>query len=185
MTRRQKAPLRCLSEVEREYLEKMSRAQSAPAAQVTRAKLLLAVAAGFSYTDAARSVGRRSGDAVSRLVSRFNEQGLGALCPLHGGGPPVVYDQAKREQIVHTLQQAPDRLEDGTASWSLSTLQRKLRSSEPAFATISTYTLQKVLNECGWSWQKNRSWCATGEVMRKRKAGVVKVVDPDAEAKKF
>jgi hypothetical protein len=41
-----------------------------------------------------------------------------------------------------------------------------------------------VLKEAGWSWQKNRSWCETGKVARKRKAGVVTVIDPDAEAKK-
>jgi hypothetical protein len=72
MTRRQKAPLRPLSVEERQILEQLSRAQREPAVHVVRAQLLLAVAQGASYTEAAWSVGHRSGDAVSHLVSRFN-----------------------------------------------------------------------------------------------------------------
>src|SRR3954468_12797450 len=36
----------------------------------------------------------------------------------------------------------------------------------------------------GLSWQKSRTWCETGVVMRTRKPGVVRVSDPDAMAKK-
>jgi hypothetical protein len=73
MTRQQKHPLRELNPEERQYLEKISRSQSESASRVIRAKLLLAVAEGFNYTDAAASVGRRSGDAVGKLVARFAE----------------------------------------------------------------------------------------------------------------
>jgi hypothetical protein len=41
-----------------------------------------------------------------------------------------------------------------------------------------------VLHDAGFSWQKDRSWCATGAVVRKRKAGAVTVTDPDAAPKK-
>src|SRR5207248_5356547 len=57
MTRRQKDPLRPLTEAERAALEQLSGAQSEPASHVARARLVLAVAAGQSYTAAARSVG--------------------------------------------------------------------------------------------------------------------------------
>ena len=40
--------------------------------------MLLAVAGGDDYQTAARSAGRRSGDAVSHLVARFNAEGLAA-----------------------------------------------------------------------------------------------------------
>ncbi len=49
---------------------------------------------------------------------------------------------------------------------------------------MSRETLLIVLHEAGWSWQKDRSWCETGKVKRVRKAGIVEVTDPDAEAKK-
>ena len=60
MTRRQKDPLRPLTREERAALEQLSRARSEPASHVARARLVLAVAAGQSYTAAARGVGRRS-----------------------------------------------------------------------------------------------------------------------------
>src|SRR3954447_24481017 len=59
----QKDPLRPLTPEERTELERLSRAHSEPAALVARAKVLLAVAGGQRYTEAARAAGRRSGDA--------------------------------------------------------------------------------------------------------------------------
>jgi len=184
MTRHQKNPLRDLTPEEYQYLEKVNRSQSESAGRVVRVKILLAVAEGHNYTDAAHSVGRRSGDAVGKLVARFNEEGLAALNLRHGGGPRIVYGSEQRSKILQVIQQEPDRQKDGTATWSLTTLQRNLREEEAALAKVSTYTLHKVLKESGWSWQQNRSWCETGNVVRKRKAGVVNVVDPDAAAKK-
>jgi transposase len=183
MTRRQKAPLRPLMEQERQILEQLSRARQEPAIHVIRAQLVLAVADGCSYVAAADSVGRRSGDAVSELVNRFNKEGLAALEPRHDGGHRVEYDLSKREVILATVSQPPDRAKDGAVVWSLSLLQRHLRE-QPEFAKVSTYTIWRVLHEADWSWQANRSWCHTGHVLRRRKSGVVEVTDPDTEAKK-
>ena len=91
MTRRQKAPLRLLSAEERAVLERIGRAWCDPASHAARAKALLAVADGASYTDSARAAGRRSGDAVSQLVSRCNREGLAAVEPRYGGGPRIEY----------------------------------------------------------------------------------------------
>jgi transposase len=179
-----KAPLRAVSDEERAYLEQMSRAGSAPAEAVVRAKLLLAVAAGAGYTQAARGVGRRSGDAVAALVKRFNADGVEALTSRHGGGPQVRYGQAERARIVAELHRPPERERDGTATWSLSTLQRALRRAQDGLPTVSQVTILKALYEAGWSWQKDRSWCQTGTVLRKRKAGIVEVTDPETTPKK-
>src|SRR5512135_3593312 len=128
-----KHPLRQLSDEERTYLERVSRASSAPAEAVTRAKLLLAVADGVGYSQAARAVGRRSGDAVAMLVKRFNTEGVEALTPRHGGGPAVVYGEQARARIAAALKRTPDRERDGTANWSLNTSQRALRRAEDGF----------------------------------------------------
>ena len=138
MTRRQKDPLRPLSAEEREILERISRAQSDPASHVARAKALLAVADGASYTRAAQSTGRRSGDAVSHLVSRFNREGLAAIEPRHGGGPPIEYGLEERKRILAEFERQPDREEDGTATWSLNTLQRALRIATDGLPSVST-----------------------------------------------
>src|SRR3972149_2505528 len=132
-----KTPLRSMSAEEQAYLEPMSRASSAPAEAVMRAKMLLAVAAGAGYTQAARGVGRRSGDAVAALVKRFNADGGGGLAPRHGGGPQVRYGEAERARIVAELQRPPDRERDGTATWSLSTLQRAIRRAPGGLPRVS------------------------------------------------
>jgi transposase len=186
MTRRHKDPLRALTEEERNLLVHISRSHAEPASHVARAKALLTVAEGRSYTEAAKAAGRRSGDAVSHLVSRFNREGLAALEPGHGGGRRTTYAAPERERILAEVRRKPDREKDGTATWSLSTLRRTLRQAPDGLPGVSTYTIWKVLKEAGFEWQRTRSWCETGKVKRKRKSGeVVEVTDPDAEAKKF
>ena len=81
MSRRRKDPLRTLTDDERQELAHLSRCRMAPAVRVARATVLLAVADGSGYQQAARAAGRRSGDAVSHLVARFNREGLAALDP--------------------------------------------------------------------------------------------------------
>jgi transposase len=115
----------------------------------------------------------------------FNQEGLAAITPRHGGGAKPQYEAAHRQQILEIVQQPPDLAISGVSQWSLSALQRHLRAdANGEFITISTYTLWQVLHQADYSWQQSRSWCATGSALRQRKSGVVKVTDPDAEAKK-
>jgi transposase len=186
MARSPKNPLRSLLEEERQQLIRLSRGQAIAASPVARAKAVLAVADGHSYTDAARAAGRQSGDAVAALVARFNAEGLAAVVPRHGGGHPRDYTPVERERILAEARRPPDRERDGTAVWSLSTLRRALRRQ--GLPQVSTYTIWRVLVDVGLSWQKHRSWCDTGTAQRPRKQGgqtvVVTVTDPDTEAKK-
>ena len=184
MSRCKKDPLRSLTEEEREILVQISRSHNEPASHVARSKALLAVADGNDYTKSAVFAGRRSGDAVSQLVSRFNREGLAAIEPRHGGGPQVVYGTAQQERILREARRQPNPEKDGTVTWSLSTLQDALHRAEDGLATVSTYTIWQTLHQAGWSWQKDRSWCETGKVKRKRKNDVVEVTDPDALPKK-
>jgi transposase len=184
MSRRKKDPLRPLTDDEVALLTKFSRSQSESATRVARAALILAVARGCDYQRAAESIGRRSGDAVSHLVARFNAEGTAALDPRHGGGRAPVYDQAARERILQEARRRPTPEADGTASWSLTTLQKALRSAPDGLPRVSTYTIGRVLHRAGASPQKGRSWCPTGTVLRKRKGGTVLVTDPDTASKK-
>src|SRR3954465_5933787 len=184
MSRRKKDPLRTLTDEEAATLGKISRSQAEPAARVARAIMILAVSRGDDYQDAARAAGRRSGDAVSHLVARFNAEGTAALDPRHGGGPAPVYDQASRARIIQEARRRPTPEADGAASWSLSTLRKALRSAPDGLPRVSTYTIGRVLHEAGASPQKDRSWCPTGTVLRKRKSGTVVVTDPDTSSKK-
>ena len=146
--------------------------------------MLLAVARGDDYQHAARAVGRRSGDAVSHLVARFNTEGLAALMPRHGGGHPIVYGPAERQRILAEVDRPPTPEGDERATWSLGTLRKALRSTPGGLPRVSTYTLWRVLHGAGYSHQPTRTRCPTGTAPRRRKAGAAVVTDPDAESKK-
>ena len=184
MSRRQKEPLRALSDEDRMTLSRLSQSRRAPAAQVARATALLAVAEGQSYTVAAKQVGRRNGDTVALWVARFNREGLAAVVPRHGGGPPVRYAAEQQRRILAETERIPDRARDGTATWLLSLLQKALRQAPDGLPRVSTYTIWRTLHAAGQSWQKSGTWCETGVVARRRKHGTVTVVDPDAAVKR-
>ncbi|WP_165253487.1 helix-turn-helix domain-containing protein [Paludisphaera soli] len=184
MSRKKKDPLRELTETERGELEALGRSQSAPAAEVPRARLLLVVACGDDQQDAARSLGRRSGDAVSHLVARFNDEGLEALRPRHGGGRRPTYGPPERARIAAEAARTPTPEAEGTATWSLSTLRQTLRAAPDGLPNVSTYTIRLVLRESGAGCQRTRTWCPAGKALRRRKAVAVVVADPDAEPKK-
>ena len=82
------------------------------------------------------------------------------------------------------VERTPTPEADGTATWSLSTLRKALRSAPDGLPAVSTYTLWQVLHEAGYSHQRTRTWCPTGTALRRRKAGAAVVTDPDAESKK-
>jgi transposase len=183
MAHPQRAPLRALTAEERSLLPQIARSQSEPAGRVSRAKALLAVAAGAPFTHAARASGRRSGDGVALLVARFNQKGLSALDRQPGGGPPRQYAAAEAERILREFHRSPDREGDGTATWSLTTLQHALRRAADGLPTVSTFTILETLHAAGYTWQASRTWCQTGTAVRKRKAGTVTVSDPAAAEK--
>src|SRR5215203_4890151 len=184
MSRHRKDPLRPLTPDEHKELTRLSRSQTAPAAQVDRARALLAIADGASYTAAAHLVGRGHNETISAWVSRFNREGLSAVRPHHGGGPRIRYGGDEQQRILTEWARTPQRETDGTATWSLSLLRRALRQADDGLPQVSTVTIWRTLHEAGLSWQKSRTWCETGVAMRQRKHGVVRVSDPDAAVKK-
>ncbi len=178
----QKEHLRVLASAEQATLEQLTRRTGERVDRVRRASALLAVARGESFATAAREAGLRSATTVANLVSRFNHHGLAALRIRAGRGRKPSYDAAARSAIVATAQQPPARREDGTATWSLSTLQRALRKT--TYPRIGATTIRRVLEQAGSSYQRTRSWCPTGTAQRKRKSGVVTVSDPQTEEKR-
>lgn len=182
MAATQKEPLRQLTTEEQTRLHGIARASSKRVDHVRHAVALLAVAEGKPFRKAAREAGLRSATTVADLVGRFNRRGLAALAIAAGRGRKATYDSAARARIVATAQRAPDRRADGTATWSLMTLQRALRGD--SFPHLGATTIRRVLEEAGSSYQRTRTWCPTGTAQRKRKAGVVTVVDPRTEEKR-
>jgi transposase len=168
MSRHRKDPLRPLTADERQELSRLSGSPSAPAAHVERARALLAIADGASYTAAAHQVGRRHTETISAWVSRFNRNGLAAVRPGHGGGPRIRSGADEQQRILAEWARMPQRDQDGTATWSLSLLQRALRQAPDGLPQVSTFTIWRTLHAAGLSWQKSRTWCETGVVRRQR-----------------
>ncbi|MGI9179887.1 MAG: helix-turn-helix domain-containing protein, partial [Longimicrobiaceae bacterium] len=117
-------------------------------------------------------------------VSRFNREGLAALAPRSSGGGEPIYGAAERERILREFRRTPDREQDGTATWSLATLQRALRRAPDGLPRVSTHTIWTVRQEAGYRFGRDRTCCHTSVVLRRRKSGVVEMVDPDAAPKK-
>jgi transposase len=182
MAQTQKYPLRIFSEQEEQELHRLTKATSERLDVVCRAKALVAVASGNPFTIAARQAGLKSGDSVSKLVMRFNQQGLAALSVAAGRGRKFTYTSAQRALILQEVQRQPDREEDGTATWSLKTLERALRKK--GLPQLGASTIREVLHESGYSFQRTRTWCRTGYAERVRKSGTVTVYDPETPEKK-
>ena len=182
MARPQREGLRALTSEEMATLRRVSQATSERVDRVQRVRALLAVSAGASFAAAAHAAGFRSGTAVAGLVSRFNRRGLAALRIAPGRGRHPAYDAPARAKIVALAQRTPDRKTDGTGTWSLSTLERTLRRE--GLPRVGATTIRRVLHAAGSAYQRTRTWCPTGTAVRKRKSGVVTVVDPETEQKR-
>jgi transposase len=178
----QKEPLHPLSEQEQHELQRIAKASAERMDVIKRARALLAVANGQGFSQAATSAGFASGDTVCQLVARFNQQGLSALLVATGRGRKPTYTHQQRSQIVAELASEPERKEDGSASWSLSLLQQRLRKT--GLPQVGASTIRRTLHQAGYVYGQSRTWCQTGTVLRKRKSGVVKVHDPKTQEKK-
>lgn len=181
MSAPQKEPLRALSDQELRAVQRLVKAESERVDTVRRAKALLALTQGQSFAQSAKYAGYKETESVSKLVRRFHKKGLAALFIAAGRGRKVTYGSHARSQIVQEVQREPDREEDGTATWSLLTLQRSLRHS--GLPHLGATTIRRVLHEARYAFGRTRTWCATGTALRKRKAGVVTVHDPHTEEK--
>src|SRR5205814_9787599 len=130
---------------------------------------VLADGGGRRVAGAGEAAGYQSPRAVSFLVRGFSRVGLAALGIAAGRGRRPTYEAAARARIVATAQRPPDRKVDGTATWSLSTLERTLRRE--GLSDVGATTIRRVLHDAGSSYQRTRTWCPTGTAQRKRKAG--------------
>src|SRR2546426_11550042 len=81
----QKRPLRQLTPQEREELSQKATSIGERVSTVKKAKALLAVADGCTFTEAGRQ-GDMSRDGVSQLVERFHHRGVEALSIAPGRG---------------------------------------------------------------------------------------------------
>ena len=137
MSRLASQPLRQLLEEERKELQRVSRASHERRIRHQRAVARLPVAEGKSLSEAARLVGWKSLDPVTRVTRRFNRSGLAALDDQPRSGHPCSYGPAQKTRILQEVRRVPDRQEDATGTWSLALLQRALRSASDGLPLVA------------------------------------------------
>jgi transposase len=103
-----------LTAEQRTELTSWAQSRTLPAGDVFRARLMLALADGRSYSQIMASL-QTTAPTISRWKQRFQEQGLASLEPRHKGSQPRVADAVVQAKIARKTQQKPP---DGSTHWS-------------------------------------------------------------------
>jgi len=101
-----KQPVVKLSPRDRAELMQIASSRTFPAGDVFRTRLILALAAGYSYETIARDL-RTSAPTIARWKNRFDEQGIDGLVPRHRGRRARVATAPVQARVLKKLQQAP------------------------------------------------------------------------------
>jgi transposase len=111
-----------LTEAERQELETRSRSRSLRAADVTRAKLVLALAEGQTYAEIQHRLGCTA-PVISLWRQRFVEQRLDGLFARHQGKVAAPESTDLEARILETTRKPPP---DGSTHWSTRKLAKHL-----------------------------------------------------------
>ena len=133
-----------------------------------RAAIVLGVINGTSLAAAGRSVGCCENTAAL-WCRRFEAHGLAGLVDRPKSGAPVWYGPTDRQRVLEIGRTPPDPQRDGTATWSLELLTRRLRR-EPGLEHIDPTTVRRFFVEAGLSWQADRSFCTSTDPKLAEKA---------------
>ena len=121
-----------LATQERRALQGLARSRSAPAADVRRARLIMMLEQGLSWS----AIGRQlpcTPDYISRWKGRFDRERLGGLYARHRGRAPAE-DAARLEaRVLAWTRKAPN---DGSTHWSTRKLGKALGISHMMVARI-------------------------------------------------
>jgi len=103
-----------LSEEQRVELSCIAQSRSLPAGYVFRARLILMLAAGASFTTIKRQL-RTTAPTISRWKARFFGSGMDALDTHHPGQSASVLTPSLRARILSAMRKKPG---DGSTHWS-------------------------------------------------------------------
>jgi transposase len=116
-----------LSEDEQQELERMSLSRSLPAGDVFRARLILMLAEGGSYTEVQEQL-NTTAPTISKWRKRFVEQRIDGLAQeRHPGQKPSVITPQLQAKVLAATRRKPS---DGSTHWSCRKLARELGISK-------------------------------------------------------
>ena len=121
-----------LSKEQREELLRFAQSRTLPAGDVFRARLLLALAEGKSWSQIEAEL-QTSRPTIARWKRRFEEQGMAGLEPRHKGSESRAATPTVQARVLRKTTQRPD---DGSTHWSC----RKMASA----LGLSKSTVQRI-----------------------------------------
>ena len=122
-----------VTESQREELTKWAQSRTLPAGDVFRAKLILALAEGRTWSQIAAALDT-SRKTIALWKARFEESGIDGLEPRHKGSRPRAATASVQARVARRVQQKPP---DGSTHWSC----RKLAAD----LGLSHATVQRIL----------------------------------------
>jgi transposase len=102
-----------VNEEQRSELRKWAASRTLPAGDVFRARLILGLADGQTYSQIMASL-QTTAPTISRCKQSFEEEGMAGLDPRHKGSQPRVADAKVHPRIARKTQQQPS---DGSTHW--------------------------------------------------------------------
>src|ERR1019366_4004910 len=92
-----------ITDEQRSELSKWAQSRTLPAGDVFRARLILALAGGASYSRIMQTL-QTTAPTISRWKQRFEEQGMAGLDPRHKGSQPRFANAAGHAGIARKTQ---------------------------------------------------------------------------------
>ena len=127
--------LRQLTEQEREELRGWAHSRTLPAGDVFRARLILALADGKTYSSIEERL-QTSRPTIARWKARFEEFGIPGLEPQHKGSKPRIATPATQARVLRKTTQKPA---DASTHWSC----RKMAAA----LGLSKSTVQRIWSQ--------------------------------------
>src|SRR4051794_41170363 len=124
--------LREVTEEERAELTRWAQSRTMPSGDVVRARLILALADGLTYSRIEERLGI-SRPTIARWKGRFEKDGMAGLEPRHNGSEPRTVTPAVQARVLRKTTRKP---EDGSTHWSC----RKMA----AVAGVGKSTVQRI-----------------------------------------
>ncbi len=147
-----------LTDEQREELTRWAQSRTLPAGDVFRAKLILALANGESYSAIEASL-KTSRPTIARWKARFESDGISGLDARHQGSKPRTATPAVQARILRRTTQKP---EDGSTHWSC----RKMAAA----SGVSKSTVQRVWAQSGLKPHRLDRYMASNDPQFEEKA---------------
>jgi transposase len=147
-----------VTESQREELTKWAQSRTLPAGDVFRAKIILALADGWTWAQIAAALGT-SKKTIAVWKRRFEEAGIDGLEPRHKGSQPRAATAAVQARVARRVQQKPP---DGSTHWSC----RKLAAD----LGMSHATVQRILAQAKLQPHRLDRYMASNDPDFERKA---------------